>query len=63
MNLTTEQQFQIAAFKLQVRRMTPEQVKEQLVEQYKAIIAQEMEYLKLIGDAWGMGKSYPNNDS
>ncbi len=55
MNLTTEQQFQIAAFKLQVRDMTPEQVKERLIAQYEAMIIQETQHLKLIGDAWGMG--------
>ncbi|MFM6020152.1 MAG: NblA-related protein [Dolichospermum sp.] len=55
MQLTTEQQFAIAAFKMQVQQMSPEQVKQQLVERYEGMITREAEFLQLLGDAWGMG--------
>lgn len=55
MQLTTEQQFDIAAFKLQVQQMSPEQVKQQLILHYEQMMIKEIEYLQLLGDAWGMG--------
>ena len=55
MQLTTEQQFQVAAFKIQVQQMSPKQVKQQLVAYYKQMIINDVEFLKLLGDAWGMG--------
>ena len=55
MQLTTEQQFDIAAFKMQVQQMSPEQVKQQLILHYKQMVINEVEFLRLLGDAWGMG--------
>ncbi|MFM6044875.1 MAG: NblA-related protein [Dolichospermum sp.] len=55
MQLTTEQQFAIAAFEMQVQQMSPEQVKQQLVARYEGMITREAEFLQLLGDAWGMG--------
>jgi hypothetical protein len=54
MQLTTEQQFQIAAFKMQVQQMSPEQVKQQLVAHYEQMLKKDTEYLQKIGNAWGM---------
>lgn len=59
MQLTTEQQFDVAAFEVQVRQMSPEQVKQQLVARYERMIIREAEFLRLLGDAWGMGDKYP----
>jgi len=55
MQLTTEQQFDIAAFKMRVREMSPEQVKQELILRYEQMIIKDVRYLQLIGDAWGMG--------
>ncbi|MFN6033517.1 MAG: hypothetical protein ACK48B_05615 [Dolichospermum sp.] len=45
----------LAAFKMQVRQMSAEQVKQQLVAHYEQMIIREVEFLRLLGDAWGMG--------
>lgn len=55
MELTTEQQFEAAAFKMRVRDMSPEQVKQQLILHYKQMIMRDAELLKQLGDAWGLG--------
>lgn len=55
MQLSTEQQFDIAAFKLRVQQMSPEQVKQQLLMYYEQMIIKDTHYLQLLGDAWGMG--------
>lgn len=54
MQLTTEQQFDIAAFEVQVRQMSPEQVKQQIVARYEQMIIRGVEFSRLLGDAWGM---------
>jgi hypothetical protein len=52
MQLITEQQFDVAAFEVQVQQMSPEQVKQQLVARYERMIIREVEFLRLLG-VWG----------
>jgi len=39
---------------MQVQRMTPEQVNQQLVAHYGQMLKKDTEYLQKIGNAWGM---------
>jgi hypothetical protein len=55
MQLTTEQQFELAAFEMQVQQMSTKQVRQRLILYYEQMMIKEIEYLQKIGDAWGMG--------
>ncbi|MFM7372078.1 MAG: NblA/ycf18 family protein [Sphaerospermopsis kisseleviana] len=56
--LSIEQQFQIAAFKQQVKEMTLEQAREFLIMLHEQMIIKEEAYTQLLKHEWGIEVSY-----
>jgi Phycobilisome degradation protein nblA len=54
--LTTEQQFSIRAFQLQIQDMTQEQALSFMVELYTQMILKEAYYKDLLKHQWGITK-------
>ncbi len=52
--LTTEQQFAIHSFAMQVRQMSEEQTKDFLVKLYEQMIVREATYKELLKHQWGI---------
>jgi|GEM_PF-5594410 len=52
--LTTEQEFKIHAFKLQVESMNDEQIKSMLVKIHERIIVADTLYMREIKKRWGL---------
>lgn len=56
--LSIEQQFQIAAFNQQVENMTLEQAQEFLIMLHEQMIIKEVAYTQLLKHEWGIEVSY-----
>ena len=52
--LSIDQQFQIAAFEIQVKQMSREQAQEVLINLFKEYQSQRATYLELLGHQWGV---------
>ena len=52
--LNIEQQFQIAAFKTQVSKMSQQQAQELLVKLYEQMLVNETTYKELLKHQWGL---------
>jgi len=52
--LSIDQQFQLAAFEVQVRQMSREQAQEFLINLFKQYQVQKATYIELLGHQWGI---------
>jgi hypothetical protein len=52
--LSIDQQFQLAAFEVQVRQMSREQAQEFLINLFKQYQTQRAAYIELLGHQWGI---------
>jgi hypothetical protein len=52
--LSIDQQFQLAAFELQVKQMSREQAQEFLINLFKQYQTQRAAYIELLGHQWGI---------
>lgn len=52
--LSIDQQFQLAAFELQVKQMSQEQAQEFLINLFKQYQTQRAAYIELLGHQWGI---------
>jgi len=52
--LSIDQQFQLAAFEVQVKQMSREQAQEFLINLFKQYQTQRAAYIELLGHQWGI---------